>query len=367
MPRWRLNQTCFDALAGWVDDDHAAALAAFARHSEKPGHETYRTGRIGLSPNGLLARADHASRTDAKADPRAFFERHFIPVRLVSEDGARGKLTGYYEPVVRAQRHRDAVYATPLLRRPADLVAIGDEDRPEGLDPSYRFARRCPDGRLAEYHDRAAIDAGVLDGQGLEIAYLADPVDAFFIHVQGAARLDFGDGRSARVTYDGKTGQPFTPIGRLLVERGALSLQEATMDGIRHWLASHPDQAAALMAENRSYIFFREAGPSGTEDGPVAAAKIPLTAHRSLAVDRLIHTFGTPVFVHADDVEGAPMARLLIAQDTGSAIVGPTRGDIFLGSGDAAGQIAGAVNSACDFTVLVPRDMADRLPGEVAA
>jgi membrane-bound lytic murein transglycosylase A len=202
--------------------------------------------------------------------------------------------------------------------------------------------------------------AGHLDGRGLELVWLADPVDAFFIHVQGAARIALADGRTMRVTYAAKTGHPYTAIGRVLIEQGALTRETATMQGIRAWLAAHKDDAhgdaaAAVLAHNRSYIFFREAPVSDPALGPIAAAKVPLTAGRSLAVDRLLHTFHTPVWIETMLPGGEAFRRLTIAHDTGSAIVGPARGDIFFGSGAAAGAIAGAMRSGGRFVVLLPR------------
>ncbi|WP_306117203.1 MULTISPECIES: MltA domain-containing protein [unclassified Roseitalea] len=364
---WQLRPTDFAELPGWREDDHGAALATFRRHGEKPAAERYRTGRLGIAPDPLIDLARKAGDRRARLSPRAFFEAHFAPFRLHARNGARGLVTGFFEPVLPASRDRKPPFATPLLRRPPDLVAVDKAGRPPELDAGFRFARRLPDGRLAEYPDRAAIEAGALAGQGLEIAWLADPVDAFFVHVQGAARLAMDDGSVMRVSYDGKTGHPFTAIGRLLVERGEIDAETVSMQTIRAWLTGHRDRAAALMRENRSYIFFKAMPPGDPRDGPVAAAKIPLTAHRSLAVDRLIHTFGTPIHVHADAVAGKPVRRLMIAQETGSAIVGPARGDIFFGTGETAGEAAGGVRSACDFTVLVPRALAERLPGELDA
>jgi membrane-bound lytic murein transglycosylase A len=158
-----------------------------------------------------------------------------------------------------------------------------------------------------------------------------------------------------RVTYAAKSGHPYTPIGRVLVETGALPKGGATMQTIRAWLAAHPGEAAGIMARNRSFIFFREASVDDPALGPVAAAKVPLTAGRSLAVDRLIHSFGTPVFVATTLPGGAAFRRLMVAQDTGTAIVGAARGDIFFGSGDEAGKIAGAMQAGGRFVVLMPR------------
>jgi membrane-bound lytic murein transglycosylase A len=226
---------------------------------------------------------------------------------------------------------------------------------PPGIDPELRFARKTAEG-FAPYPDRAAIEAGFLAGRGLEIVWLADPVDAFFIQVQGAARIRLADGHTLRVTYAAKTGHPYTPIGRVLVEMGALKKGAVTMQSIRAWLAAHPAEARGVMQKNRSFVFFREAPVGNEKLGPVAAAKVPLIAGRSLAVDRLLYGFHLPIFVDTRLPDGTAFRRLMIAHDTGSAIVGPARGDIFFGSGDEAGAIAGAMQAEGGFYVLVPRE-----------
>ena len=347
---WTLRPLPFEKLAGWAADDHLAALNAFARHAARPQGETYRRGALGIPPESLEDLFRQAGTAAAKADPRAFFEANFALHALAETGGERGLVTAFYEPEIAASRERNDRFATPFHRRPDDLVAVTAANRPLGWDPEIRFARRAADGTLLAYPDREAINAGWLDGRGLEIAWVEDPVDAFFAHIQGVARLKLADGSAMRITYDGKTGHPFTAIGRLLIEMGEIAPDRVSMAAIRGWLADHPDEAGPLMARNRSYIFFRET----PVDGPVAAARIQLTPERSLAVDRLLHTFGTPVFVNADNVAGAAWSKLMIAQDTGSAIVGAARGDLFMGCGDKAGERAGAVLSPADFCLLVP-------------
>lgn len=354
---WMLQPLSFQDLAGWAADDHASALDAFARHAERPAGEVYRHGGAGVSPQSLDPLFLRARDVEARSDPRSFFERNFDLFAIVSADGARGLVTAFYEPEIEASREPVAPFLTPFYRRPDDLVSVSDANRPNGWDPEIRFGRRSEDGEISAYPDRSAINAGYLDGRGLELAWVENPVDAFFAHVQGAARLKLRDGSTMRITYDGKSGHPFTAIGRLLVERGQIALADVSMATIRAWLAAHPGKARALMEQNRSYIFFREASAGRAGDGPVAAAKVPLTAERSLAVDRLQHTFGTPVFVHADNVDGGPWAKLMIAQDTGSAIVGAARGDLFMGSGDVAGDRAGGVRSCADVHILAPKSL----------
>ena len=346
----------FEDVPGWGTDDHLAALQTFARQRLKPNSETYRQGRIGVKPSSLDALVVQAESALAQAAPQRFFEQNFRAVNIGNVEGKdrTGRLTAFYEPEVEALSYRGGNFQTPILRRPADLVALNDNNRPAKVDPSCRFGRQQPDGTVGPYYDRAQINAGALDSDQLALAYLADPIEAFFIHIQGAARLHLEDDSLLRVTYDGKSGHPFTAIGRLLVDRGEIAAQDISMQTIKAWLRAHPDKAMPLMEENRSYIFFKKAPTTDKTLGPVAAAKVPLTAGRSLAVDRSLHTFGTPIFVNADSVNGAPFARLMIAQETGTAIVGPTRGDLFCGTGLAAGQLAGAVNSPCDFTLLIP-------------
>jgi membrane-bound lytic murein transglycosylase A len=280
------------------------------------------------------------------------FEDNFEPFEVLPRAGA-AFYTGYYEPVVVGSAVRTNAFTVPLHRPPPDLIEIEPGSAP-GLDPTLRFVRKAAGG-YAEHPDRAAIMAGVLEGKRLELAWLSDPVDAFFIQIQGAARIHLTDGRTIRVTYAAKSGHAYTPIGRVLVEAGALGREQATMQGIRGWLAAHPAEAPAVMAKNRSYIFFREAPVEDPALGPVAAAKVPLTPGRSLAVDRLLHSFHAPVWVETTLPDGSHFHRLLIAQDTGSAIVGPARGDIFFGSGEAAGEIAGALRASGRFVLLKPR------------
>ena len=357
-----LHKRDFADLPGWAAADHAAAFSAFRRSAGRFCDGEVVTGQLGITAEAFepAAQAALAAPGDiSPAEAQAFFETHFRPAFLAPKpDDARGHgfLTGYYEPEVEASLTPDARFAYPLYGVPHDLVKVDDVSRPAGLDPSFRFARRRPDEHLDEYPDRAAIEAGFLKGRGLEIAWLDSPVDAFFIHVQGSARLKLSDGRKLRVTYAAKTGHPFTAVGRILVQEGELTLQQADMDGIRAWLAAHPDRVRGLLDRNRSFIFFREAEVEDESLGPVAAAKVPLTPMASIAVDRELQTFGTPFFLDAPELvlDGTPFRRLMIAQDTGSAILGPARADIFVGSGLPAGQAAGRVRHAGDFYALLP-------------
>ncbi|MBN9242548.1 MAG: murein transglycosylase A [Mesorhizobium sp.] len=357
----------FAALPGWADDDALPAFEAFRRSAFHVLTKPYRTGSLGVD-SAAFAESQAAARTvpvPNSSAARAFFERHFVPALVTPEAGERGLVTGFYEPEAEASPVRTPDFTVPLLARPADLIDIDDANRPAGMDPYLAFGRRTEAGPV-EYFDREAVENGALTGRGLEIAWLKDKVDAFFIHVQGAARLAVTDGRRLRVTYAAKSGQRFTGPGGVLAGLGEIPLEQVTMQSIRAWFKAHPDRVDEILWRNRSYIFFREAKVDDPALGPVAAAKVPLTPGRSIAVDRLLHTFGTPFFIAAPALTafgGDGFRRLMIAQDTGSAIVGAARGDLFAGSGDVAGEIAGVVRHAADFYALLPRGLVGETEG----
>ncbi len=362
----------FADLPGWEDDDHIAAFQAFRRSAVHVLTKPYKTGSLGVRFSAFSTAYQDSRETqpeDARA-ARVFFERHFVPALIdgtnrSSNGKPDGFVTGFYEPVIAASPEKTHEFTVPLLARPDDLIDIDDTNRPVGMDPYLAFARMTQDGPVA-YFDRRAIEQGALEGRGLELAWLNSRVDAFFIHVQGAARLSMTDGSLRRVTYAAKSGHRFTGIGKVLVELGEIPLEQVTMQTIRAWLAAHPHRLDEILWNNRSYIFFREAPVDDPELGPIAAAKVPLTPGRSLAVDRNLHTFGTPFYIHAPNLKAFgndDFKRLMIAQDTGSAIVGPARGDLFAGSGDAAGEIAGVIREAAHFYALLPRSLfEDRHP-----
>lgn len=351
----------FADLPAWGRADHRPALFAFRRSAPAIVGSAAPPSPSGLSPSdfAVAARAALGDAGEPTAhEARAFFERFFRPAAIL-EGGtpAPGFVTGYYEPELPASRTPTARFRVPLYGRPDDLVSVEEGESVEGLEGSARFAMAGPAGRPVAYPDRAAIEAGHLAGRGLEIAYLESPVDAFFVHVQGSARLRLPDGETMRVGYAAKNGHRFTAIGRVLVRGGELPLEGADMDGIRRWLAAHPDRTQALLRQNRSFIFFREVAVEPGA-GPIGGAGVPLTPLGSLAVDASLHAYGMPVFVEAPNlvIAGAPFRRLLIAQDTGSAILGSARGDIFVGSGEEAGRIAGAIRHEARFLALLPKD-----------
>lgn len=316
-------------LAGWQDGVPPATLAAYFASLGRPL---------------AAATAD---------DPRAFFETHFQPFR-VHHDGPSGLVTGYFEPEIAGSRTRTTDFTVPLLRRPPDLVNVVPETERAAAGDGFSHLRATASG-LEPYPTRRDIEAGVLDGYGLELVWLADPVDAFILHVQGSGRVVLPDGSTVRLAYAGKNGHPYTSIGRVLIERGALPENGLTLDVLAQWLRSCPDGGRSVMWHNASYVFFRELGED--ELGPLGAQGVALTAGSSLAVDTAYHALGTPIFVDAPrlEVDGRPFRRLMMAQDVGSAIRGPERGDIYFGTGQGAGRVAGATKHPATFTVLLPR------------
>jgi Membrane-bound lytic murein transglycosylase len=280
----------------------------------------------------------------AKDQAQLFFERNFRPMRIAKLGDSAGLLTGYYEPIVDGSRFPTPMFKVPIYRRPPDLVpplnsaGVGFPNKGTSL-------RRTSNGELVPYYDRGEILDGALDGQHLEICWIKDQADALMIQIEGAARVRLEDGTMLRINYDAHNGYPFVPVSRILIERNIIPRQEMSLERIREWMRANPENAEELRRQNRSFVFFRIVGLSDEREA-VGAQGIPLTPGRSIAVDGLLHVYGTPFFLQA----GLPLSagsksirfdRLMIAQDTGSAIVGPARADVFWGAGEEAGRVAG--------------------------
>lgn len=349
-----LTRAQFADLADWALDDHAEARAAFvrscARLEGRPAEAPWGPVSLGLRAGDLQDAC-----TDRGTDAREFFERHFVPFAASGPNGAEGLMTGYYEPVLNVAETADARFTAPIHRRPPELVTVDlGLFREEWRDRT--LSGRVVDGRVVPYLTREAIVAGGLAGRGLEIAWADSDVDVFFMHIQGSGALRFPDGRIQRVGFDGQNGYLYTAIGAEMVRENLLPREQATMQGIRGWLAEHRDQAAAMMNRNRSYIFFRPVA-----DGPVGASGVVLSAGRSLAVDAGLHAYGLPIWLDTrDPVDDSPLRRLMIAQDRGGAIRGAVRGDYFFGSGEDAGERAGRMRGRGRFWVLLPTAAAAR-------
>ncbi len=268
-----------------------------------------------------------------------------------------GFVTGYYEPEISGSRHRTAQCTVPVYGRPPDLVSTIQETERASFNDRVTGFRHTPDGTVP-YYTRAEIEAGALADRGLERLYVEDAIEFYFMQVQGSGVVRLADGGRLRLAYAGKNGHPYASIARLLIARGALAPDAIDMDTVKAWLRADPDRARALMQENRSYVFFREMDWSEDTSGPIGAQGVPLSPGRSLAIDPAYQALGTPVFVCAPDLKperNRPFRRLMIAQDVGSAIAGPQRGDIFFGTGEAAGAIAGRTRHEAQLFVLLPK------------
>jgi len=355
----RLEALSFKDPESWAEDDHAAAFKAFLRSCRALDSSSAELRPAQAPGQGLLAVCRAALKTESpsRAEARRFFETHFQPFAVHPHSG-KGFLTGYYEPEFLGSRTPDATYKVPLLARPDDLVTIPQGETLPGIDSNLQAARRTPKG-YEPYPDRAAIEDGALGSLAKPIVYLREPGEAFIIHVQGSSRIRLTDGSVMRVAYAGRNGRPYTSIGRVLVQRGEMDLETMTLAKLMGWLKDHPGPARELMRQNRSYIFFREADELAPEDGPIGGAGFPLMPGRSLAVDRGLWGYSLPFWLEGElpfTLENSePLRRLMIAQDTGSAIVGPARGDFFFGSGEEAGIRAGLLRHATRFVVLKPK------------
>jgi len=328
-----LTPLTFAQLPGWHSDDPSGALTAFRRScavfARRPASaEVGAMGQYGNVADWLPActALGEPGAYDA-ASARRYFETWFQPYLVGSRGHSEGLFTGYYETAVRGALQPGGAYRWPLYGPPAD----------------------------ADAYDRAAIDAGALSGKGLEIAWLDDPVDAFDLHIQGSALVTLPDGRQRRIGYAATNGMPFVGIGRLMLERGHIGSGEATAQGVKAWLKRNPDEARTLMQENPRYVFFRWLD-SGA-DGPVGAQGVPLTAGRSLAVDPTYLAYGLPLFLESSLADGRPLNRLMVAQDTGGAIKGPVRGDLFWGTGRDALAIAGGMKQQGRYYLFLPRTL----------
>src|SRR5262249_30755261 len=336
----QLEPIKWSELAGWKADDHLAAFAAY-QTSCQALRKSQLSDKRGPIYRALwnLCRSVSGVRPQDRNTARAFFEENFRPVRIARLGEAEGLLTGYFEPVVRGSRFPSPEFHVPMYRRPRDLIAAGYKPGSH----AFGIGRLDEKNQLVPYYDRGAIEAGALDAQKLEICWLKDPVDLLAIQIEGSGRVILEDGTPLRINYDSHNGYPFTSLNRAVVERNLISRDEISMQRIREWMAAHPEETSKLRAANRSYVFFRITGLTN-EGEPVGAQGVPLTPGRSIAVDRL-HEYGTPFFIEANlPIESAnPLSafrRLMIAQDTGSAIVGPARADLYWGTGDDAARIA---------------------------
>ena len=321
-----------------------------------------RTDASGLTRQADWRPACAAAPTWPSTDAAGFFARHFETVRV--GDG-KAYVTGYYEPEIAGSRTQQPGFAVPVYRLPPDLVRAWPFETPfdqrKGQPPLGRFDA---DGKFVTYYDRAQIEDGALAGKGLELAWAADPIELFFLEIQGSGRLIAPDGSVMQIGYAGQNGQPYTGIGQVMRDRALIGTgpgqYPGSMQGIMAYLREHPDDGRALMRSNRSVVFFREI----TGDGPIGALGVPVRPQASLAADPLMVPLGAPVFLTTDRTE---TTGLWVAQDTGGAIKGPNRFDSFWGAGPTARTIAGGMSARGDALLLVPVGTAARLAGTGAS
>jgi peptidoglycan lytic transglycosylase A len=350
-------------VAGWNDDDHLQAFKAFrasckpiaAQHDVPPDSKA-----LGTSLRDPC-RAARATEISDGARARVFFEDHFLPLQISRLGEDQGFVTGYYEPVIDGSRTRTDVYTVPVYRRPSNLFVRGFNQSSVSLPNKGEVFRKIGRRKLVPYYDRAQIEDGAIAGRGLEIAWLKSQTDLLFAQIQGSARIRLEDGSTVRINYDSFNGYPYTAVGRVLIDRGIIPKEQMSMQKIREWMEQNPDGAGELRRQNRSYVFFHEV-PLSDKDEAVGAQGVPLTPGRSIAVDKALHVYGTPFFIAGElpidsEQSRTPFHRLMIAQDTGSAIVGPARADLYFGAGAEAGRVSGRLRHNMHFVILVPKSL----------
>jgi len=341
----QVEPLAFTALDGWRDDDHAVALQTFMKSCTAilNGSKAMRTARpIFGALFKVCERAEAAGPLD-REHARAFFEDNFKPVKIMSAGQTEGFFTGYYETEVDGSRFPSDEFTVPIYAAPAETV-------------------KKKQSTVFSDLDRTKIEDGALAGKNLEICYVKSPIDAFFAQIQGSTRIKLDSGRLLRLNYIASNGMPYTPVGKFLIDRGVVSREEMSMDKIRDFMEANPDEGKELRRKNRSFVFFTET-PLGANDECIGGQGIALTPGRSLAVDKRIHVYGTPIWVEAElpiesEKPETRFHRLLFAQDTGSAIVGPARADIYFGHGEDISHIAGRIKQYGQFVMLVPQSVA---------
>ena len=340
-----LQAVSWSEVSGWQQDNPSLALGAFLQSCSA----------LRYRPQWKTSCAEASAMDNAaETEVRAFFERNFVPNQVSQANGSsEGLLTGYYVPDLKGSRTASADYPYPLYRSPDDLLIIDLSDVYPDLG-NYRLRGRVEGNRVIPYWNRSDIDSLSRPLAGQELFWVADPVELFFLHIQGSGRVLLDDGERVMVGYADQNGHPYRSIGKYLIDRGAMSRDQMSMQNIRAWVRNNPSEMGLVLNQNPSYVFFREL-PAEVQSPP-GALGVPLTPGRSLAVDRRYIPLGAPVFVETTwPNSDQPLRRLMMAQDTGGAIKGRIRGDFFWGMGDQAGEQAGRMKQSARFWVLLPR------------
>ena len=352
-----LKTSSFAQLPGWGGDDLKTFVPAFQKTCARLSK------RDPSAPLGPLKQGGTAGQwqklcaqflATKMLNYRSFFEEHFTPYQVLADQKAEGLFTGYYEASLRGSRKRQGPYQIPLYTRAEDLVMVHLGEFRDELK-GHRIAGRVVDGKLKPYESREEIVAGDWPHNDKALVWVDSAVDAFFVQIQGSGIVRLDDGSTMRIGYAGQNGHPYYAIGRELIKRGELTKENVSMQSIRSWLDANPSQAATIMNTNPSYVFFREL----EGEGPMGGSGVSLTAGRSLAIDRSYISYGLPLWTDIEPpIEGQtkPIQRLMIAQDTGGAIRGPVRGDVFWGYGETAEKLAGPMKSKGRYWVLLPKN-----------
>ena len=366
----RLGSVSFAELQGWAANDPRTALEAFRRSCVAISTRPDDAAMGGVNYAGTagdwrqLCLAASAIPADDAQTVRLFFETEFVPYRLTQSSG-QGLFTGYYEPQLKGSRTKHDQYQTPLYGVPADLLNV-DLGLFRDTLKGQRIVGQVTNGRLIPYPARADIEGSGLP-QAKPLLYVDDPIDAFFLQIQGSGRVVLDDGSVVRAAYAAQNGRAYTAIGAVLIQRGELKREEVSMQSIRAWLSQHPEEAPQIMNANASYVFFTEQALGDPALGAAGAQGVPLTPEASLAVDLSHHALGVPVWLESTSpnpdltMPEQTFERLLVMQDTGGAIRGPVRGDVYWGYSADAASIAGRMRSEGRMTVFLPKAVAARL------
>ena len=362
-PGGQYMPVAWSEISGWSEDDPRDAFAAFQAScrpiaaQRKPSTDSK---TLGDSLRDACTAAKSADVSDA-AKTRAFFEANFRPLRISRLGEPEGFVTGYYEPIVDGSKTKTDIYTVPVYRRPSNLFVRGYNQASPSLPNNGDVFRKVGRRKLVPYYDRAQIEDGAIAGRGLEVAWLKSQTDLLFSQIQGSARVRIEDGSSIRINYDSHNGYRYTPVGRVLIDRGIIPREQMSMQRIRQYFDENPEAANEVRRQTRAFVFFREVQLSD-KDEAVGAQGVPLTPGRSIAVDKALHVYGTPFFVEGElpietEISKTPFRRLMVAQDTGSAIVGPARADLYFGAGTEMGRIAGRIKHSAKFVMLVPKSL----------
>jgi membrane-bound lytic murein transglycosylase A len=356
----KATRLAFSSLSHWAVDDHLAAWRVFEKHCmvSRAGQQVLRSGAVPPAALDSVCAGARKASIKSALDAKLFFERWFVPYEILPTSGA-GFLTGYYEPETEGSLVQTEEFRAPLLARPADLVTIPQGEVWPGIPAEFAAARRDVSGQNSIYPSRAQIMRGDLGSLGTPVLWLRDDVEVFFMQVQGSGKVKLPNGDILRIAYNGRNGHPYSSIGRIVVREGLLPLEDATMDKLKAWLRAHPVEAKRIMEMNNSYVFFRVATELSEASGPIGGAGLPLTPWRSIAVDRTLWAYGLPIWLEVDLPSGGKTEafhKLTVAEDTGSAILGPARADLYHGSGSAAGSRAGILRHPARFVVFWPKE-----------